>query len=239
MGSGSVCIGCCQLPCSLQVVWWKWECDFPRPCSPGTPGSPCHLPRTPTVKRTGHWCTRAHTPSHTHTHNLPACLSISSPSMAPPLPYKGHISPVITGKSQRISHLTVCTIIRSNLELPSLEILQEANHKETTSWIIAYAANESCNCKSDSTPQPHAVMSTRHCLNDSNEIDADSPSMNDSSYEDVCWEWDMMGECVCECAHILVVLVCMCGCWRPLNGVFNSGINNLHDLWARLVSLSH
>lgn len=100
-------------------------------------------------------------------------------------------------------------IIRSNLELLSLEILQKANHKETTSWIIAY--NESCNCKSDSTPQPHAVMSTQRCLNDSNEIDADSPSMNDSSYEDVCWEWDMMEVCVCVCTFWLCVSACASG----------------------------
>lgn len=26
---------------------------------------------------------RAHTPTHTHAHNLPACLSISSPAMGP------------------------------------------------------------------------------------------------------------------------------------------------------------
>lgn len=162
MESGSVLIGCCQLPCSLLVVWWKWECDFPRPCSPGMPGSHCHLPRTPPVKRTGHWYTQA------HTHPLSAYLSISLPLDRPPLPHKGHISLVITSESKRISHLTVCTIIRSNLGLPSLEILQEANHKEKTPWIIANTANESCNCKSDSTPKPHAVMNTRHFLNDSN-----------------------------------------------------------------------
>lgn len=60
--------------------------------------------------------------------------------------------------------------------------------KQPHAYIMAHTANESCNCKCDSTLQPPAVMSTRHCLNDSNEIDADSPSMNDSSYEDVCWE---------------------------------------------------
>lgn len=191
-----------QLSCSLQAVWWKWECDFPRPDSLGTHSSPCHLPRIPPVKRTGHWYTHP----HTQTPRLPFNLLFLDRS---PLPYKGHISLVITGKSQRISHLTVYTVIRSNLELSSLELLQEASHKETTSWITAYAANESCNCKSDSTPQLHAVMSTRHCLNDSNEIDADSPSMNDSSYKDVCWEWDMMGawECVCTFGSRL----CTCG----------------------------
>lgn len=195
MGSGSVCIGCCQLPCSLQVVWWKWECDFPRPYSPGTPGSPHHLPWTPTVKRTGHWY--AHT--HTHTNSSLAFQSHPRPRWAPLL-YKSHISPVIrvrVRKTQRVSHLTGWMIIRSNLELSSLEILQEVCHKETTLWKMAYHANMRCNCKSDSTPQPHAVMSTRHCLNDSNEIDANSPSMNDRSYEYVCREWDMMGVWVC------------------------------------------
>lgn len=82
-----------------------------------------------------------------------------------------------------MSHLTVCTVIRSNLELSSLEISQEVNHEETTNTV-----GESCNFTSDFTPQPRAVTSSRRCLNDSNEIDADSSSMNDSSYEDVCWE---------------------------------------------------
>ena len=75
-----------------------------------------------------------HTRTHTHTHTLSLSLPFNLLSLdGPPPPYKGYISLVITGKSQRISHLTVYTIIRSNLELPSLEILQEANHKETTS----------------------------------------------------------------------------------------------------------
>lgn len=169
----------------------------PDPTLRGRLAPPHHLPWTPTVKRTGHWYTHA----LTHANSPLAFQSHLRPRWAPLL-YKGHISLVIrvrVSKTQRVSHLTGWMIIRSNLELAPLEILQEVCHKETTLWKMAYHANMRCNCKSDSTPQPHAVMSTRHCLNDSNEIDANSPSMNDRSYECVCREWDMMG--VWVCAH--------------------------------------
>jgi len=64
--------------------------------------------------------------TNTHTHTQTPCLPFNLLSLdGPPLPHKGHISLVITGESQGISHLTVYTIIRSNLELPSLEKLQE------------------------------------------------------------------------------------------------------------------
>lgn len=57
------------LPGLRLIVRWKWEPDFPRLCSPGTRGYPCHLPWTPTAKRTGHWYkhTRARTHAHTAT----------------------------------------------------------------------------------------------------------------------------------------------------------------------------
>lgn len=114
------------------------------------PPPPRHLTATPLVKRTGHWYIHTHTVNHTHALRPPFNLLYLD---GPPLAHKGHISLVITGESQRISHLTVYTIIKSNLGLLSLEILQEANHKEATPRVIACAAKESCNSKSDSTLQ--------------------------------------------------------------------------------------
>lgn len=55
-----------------------------------------------------------HTHTHTHTRGgLPFdLLSLDGPQT----PCKGHISLVVTGKSQRVSHLAAYTIIGSNLE---------------------------------------------------------------------------------------------------------------------------
>lgn len=59
-------------------------------------------------------------------------------------------------------------------------------------------------------------------------MDADSPSMNDTAYEDV-----LLGMSYDGCVCLVCLCVCVCagggagiGGW----GVFNNGINNLHDL---------
>lgn len=85
----------------------------------------------PAISPEPQWLNGQVSDTHRHaqkcTHTMPfnlLCLD------GPPLPYKGHISLVITGKLQRIFHLTVYMIIRSNLELPSLEMLHEVNQSK-------------------------------------------------------------------------------------------------------------
>lgn len=132
----------CYLPGLRLTVRWKWEPDFPRPCSPGTPGYPCHLPWTPTAKRTGHWYKHTRTRSHT--------LHLYSPG-GPLLPYKGHISFVISNKrAEDVSP----QCMHGNRIKPGITIIRNMAGGEsqatTTPRIIASTADESCNCKSDS-----------------------------------------------------------------------------------------
>lgn len=133
----------CYLPGPRLTARWKWEPDFPRPCSPGTPGYPCHLPWTPTAKRTGHWY--KHTHAHAHTHSISTLRAGPCCHMKATFP-----SSLATRRAEDVSP----QCMHGNRIKPGITIIRNMTGGEsqatTTPWIIANTADESCNCKSDS-----------------------------------------------------------------------------------------